>query len=271
MYPNGTEFSVRRGTVLTRAGTLQKKDVPVWLAGVVAVLLLIAAGTAYRAVASGIKAILSAPVELPVPLSAIPLRISGWAGDELAIPTVTKTYMEANFADDYISRRYMNKEEGLWADVYVVYCSSNPGGILGHQPLVCFPAHGWVHDQTVPSEIVSRSGRAVRCLIHRFHTPSPPFRQEVVLSFYVVNGQITLSERDFSTFLGRRPNISGDPARYIAQVQISSALEHSARAAASEMVDLILGFLPDQDGRVKAADLQDKSARSPQEAAADGQ
>ncbi len=270
MYPNGTEFSMRQGTVLTRARTWQK-GVPVWLAGVVAVLLLVAAGTAYRVMASGIRTILDAPVELPVPLNAVPSNIGNWAGKELDIPTVTRAYMKANFADDYISRRYVNKEEGLWADVYVVYCSSHPGGILGHQPLVCFPAHGWAHDQTVQSEIVSRSGRAVRCLIHRFHKPSPAFQQEVVLSFYVVNGQITLTERDFSTFLGRKPNMSGDPARYIAQVQISSTVEHSARAAASEMVDLILSLLPDEDGRVRAADLPDRSIRTAPGAAANSQ
>ncbi len=73
-----------------------------------------------------------------------------------------------------------------------------------------------------------------------------------MLNFYVLNGQITLNERDFSGFWGRRPNLSGDPARYVAQVQISSTLEHSARSAAAEMADTLLAFLPGPKDRAPA-------------------
>jgi len=76
--------------------------------------------------------------------------------------------------------------------------------------------------------------------------------QKVVLNFYILNGQFTTEENDFSGFLGRRPNIAGDPARYVAQVQISSVLENSVRTAAKDMTDLILDFLPDRNGIVKA-------------------
>ena len=120
-----------------------------------------------------------------------------------------------------------------------VYCASKPAGILGHQPRVCFPAHGWIHDDTTRSELDLRSGRRIECLIHRFHKPAPAYREVFVLSFWVLNGQITLSEDEFSGFFGRRPNVSGDPARYVAQVQISSTLEHSARSAASDLVEIV--------------------------------
>ena len=76
--------------------------------------------------------------------------------------------------------------------------------------------------------------------------------QIVVLNFYILNGQFTTEENDFSGLLGRRPNIAGDPARYVAQVQISSVLENSIRAAAKDMTDLILNFLPDKNSTVKA-------------------
>jgi len=222
------------------------------LAGILAVLLLIAAGVAYRAFASGMKDILGKPVELPVPLDQIPLNIGDWFGEDLPIPTTTREYMQTNFADDYVSRRYVNAKERIWADVYVVYCASKPAGILGHQPRICFPAHGWVADETTRSELDLRSGRRIECLIHRFHKPAPAYREVFVLSFWVLNGQITLSENEFAGFFGRRPNISGDPARYVAQVQISSTLEHSARSAAGDVVDTILTFLPDRNGQVKA-------------------
>jgi hypothetical protein len=39
----------------------------------------------------------------------------------------------------------------------------------------------------------------------------------------------------------------------VAQVQISSVLESSVRKAAQDVTDLVLNFLPDENGKVKAA------------------
>jgi len=62
----------------------------------------------------------------------------------------------------------------------------------------------------------------------------------------------------------RRPNLSGDLARYVAQVQIRSAnTEYPARALAAQVVETILRFLPDQDGRVAVADAPVDSAQAP--------
>jgi len=44
--------------------------------------------------------------------------------------------------------------------------------------------------------------------------------------------------------------------RYVAQVQISSVLENSVRTVAKDMTDLILDFLPDENGKVKATEFQ---------------
>jgi len=223
-------------------------------------MLLLGAGIVYRVAASGLQRIRDKPVKLPVPfLSAIPMEVGLWTGQERDLPSTTKEYMTDNFADDFVSRRYVNRAEGAWADVYVVYCSTYPSGLLGHRPDVCFPAHGWVRDQTTETEITTRSGQKIRCLSHQFHRSPPEYGQVSVLSFYVLNGQVTLRERDFSGFLDRTPNISGNPARYVAQVQISSMFEPSARAAARDLVDTILTFLPDQRGNVRAAPLFSQS------------
>jgi len=78
--------------------------------------------------------------------------------------------------------------------------------------------------------------------------------QTVVLNFYVLNGQPTAEENDFSGPLGRRLNIAGDPARYVAQVQISSEMKSSVLKMAEDVADLILDYLPDQNGKVRAVD-----------------
>jgi hypothetical protein len=246
MYSDRCNVEIRR---LSASGQRRSCGaVPLWAAGALAVLLLVGAGIAYRLGVTRFQE--PPPIAPPVSLAEIPIAVDGWVGQTLEIPSITEDYMRSNFADDYISRRYINEGRRLWADAYVVYCSSRPAGMLGHQPMVCFPAHGWIHDETSESEYQTRSGRRMRCLVHRFHKEAPDYGQVVVLNFYVLNGEVTLHERDFSGFFGRRPNISGNPAQYVAQVQISSVVEHSARALAAALTDSVLAILPDEHGQV---------------------
>jgi hypothetical protein len=225
---------------------------PVWFAWVLAVLLLVSAGIAYRVSANKLKVLGEEPIALPVPLSGFPTRIGNWIGSELPIPATTREYMERNYADDFFSRRYVNSADKTWVDVYVVYCSTRPGGILGHRPSVCYPAHGWLHESTETSQFTSQDRRQIDCLVQRFRQPLPAIGEVVVLSFYVRNGRMTAMESDFSGLFGRKFNIARDLSRYVAQVQISSVLESSVRKAAREVTDLVLDFLPDENGKIRA-------------------
>ena len=249
-------FKMLRSTSQARGG------LPGWFLWILAIVLLISAGVTYRILASHLELSADTAISLPVPLSAFPAKVGNWVGNDLPIRNTTKEYMQTHFADDFLSRRYVNAAANAWADVYIVYCSSRPASIAGHQPRVCYPGNGWVHDGTERSQFFSQSGRQILCLIHRFHKPAPMYEQIVVLNFYILNGQITTEEKDFSGLLDRRPNIAGDPARYVAQVQISSVLESSIRTAAKEMADVILDFLPDKDGKVKDAEFVQTPASS---------
>lgn len=231
------------------AGTCKKLN---WLIWTLTIFLLTSAGITYRVLASHLKLIIDKHVMLPIPLSKFPLQVGDWAGKELSIPNITKEYMESHFADDFLSRRYFNSITKAWADVYIVYCSSKPAGILGHRPQICYPAHGWIHDGTERSQFTSQNTQQMPCLLQRFHKPAPGYEQVVVLSFYILNGRITTNEDDFSNLFGRRPNIAGDPAYYVAQVQISSVLENSVHSITKSITDLIMDFLPDMNGNIKA-------------------
>jgi hypothetical protein len=202
--------------------------------------------------AAKLERIAKKPIKLPVPLSDFPLQIGSWSGKNLDIPSTTLEYMREHFADDYVSRRYTNSVTNDIADVYIVYCSSRPGGIVGHRPRRCYGGFGWIHDSTQTEQFTSQRGRQITCLIHRFHTPAPMNNQKVVMNFYILNGRLTANERDFSGLFGRRLNIAGDLARYVAQVQISSVSENPVRLMAKDTVELILDYLPDQDGNVRA-------------------
>jgi hypothetical protein len=234
---------------------------PLWFVWILAFVLLISAGITYRILAFNLERIAAKPIKLPVPLSDFPLQIGDWSGKDLDIPSTTLEYMKEHFADDYFSRRYKNTVTNDIADVYVVYCSSRPGGILGHKPQVCYRGYGWVHDSTQTEQFISQGGHQTTYLIHRFHTPSPMNNQKVVMNFYILNGRLTANEKDFSGLFGRRLNIAGDLARYVAQVQISSVSENSVRLMAKDAVDLILDYLPDQDGNVRAVQYNDTERR----------
>jgi EpsI family protein len=222
-------------------------NLPIWNASLLAIGLLLAAGISYRTLMSFTT---NNVINLPVALSNLPLEIGNWRGSELEIPAITREYMEKNFADDYISRRYINNQSGTWADIYVVYCSSRPGAMVAHQPLICYPGNGWIHDSTNKTQFTIQNGRNIDCQIHRFHKPAPASYQTVVLNFFIVNGNPTDNQKDFNRIIGRNFNFTRNPARYAAQVQISSISESAIVSAAADMTQTILNFLPNQDGKV---------------------
>jgi hypothetical protein len=155
--------------------------------------------------------------------------------------------------DEFLNRLYINESTNQWANIYIAY-SARPRTMFGHRPQVCYIGGGWIHDSTEPSEVISNFGRAIPCLVHRFHLPAPGYEERVVLNSYIVNGQLTNDESSFSATGWRTPNIAGNAARYIAQVQISSVLEKSIRTAAQDMTELILDFFPDKNGNVRVAE-----------------
>jgi len=235
-------YHIMKATRLGKTSTL-----PVW---VLATILVILSGVGYRVPASRLNLIVETSINLPVPLSAFPAEIGNWSGKDVPIPENT---LRVAGSDDFLNRLYINKTTNEWANVYIAYCA-RPRNMLGHQPDICYVGGGWVHDSTQQSQFISAEGRAVPCLIHRFHRPAPETDEVVVLNFYILNGQITADESGFSGVSWRTPNIAGNPARYVAQVQISSVLENSVRLAAKDITDIVLDYLPDGNGKVKAAE-----------------
>lgn len=224
--------------------------VPIWFAWFLAVLLLVSSGLTYRILATCLDIFVKTPVKLPVPLSAFPTQIDNWVGKDVPI---AESILRVAANDDSLNRLYVNEPDNQWVNVYIAY-TARPRTMLGHRPSVCYPAGGWVHDSTHEEELISNAGTRVPCLVHRFHKPTPNYEETVVLNFYIVNGQLTSDESVFSGIGFRTPNIAGDPARYAAQVQVSSVLENSVRAAVKDMVELMLDMFPDKDRKVKAAE-----------------
>ena len=221
---------------------------------IVALLLL---GGGYDLAMSRIRPVMTRRIALPVPLSTFPMEIGLWTGEDRPLtPDVER--IAGN--DDYLSRVYTNGATGEWARIYVAY-SARPRTMVGHRPQVCYVGGGWVHDETRADKVALTDGRVIPCLIHRFHKEGG---STVVLNYYVLNGVPTNDEGRFAGVGWRRPNIAGDPAWYVAQVQVSGG--SAVRKLATITGPHVLRHLPDQEGNVAAAkDLSDRSGRPPLE------
>ncbi len=217
------------------------RNIRLQLSWFVAVLSLFLAGAFYRSEARRLETISSIPARLPSPLSALPMMIGDWEGRDIEIPELVQK-VAAN--DDFVCRLYVNKLTGQWAQIYVCF-SSRPRTMIGHKPTVCYVSAGWVWDGSERSQVKCHDGSMIPCLIHRLHRPDSSGRELVVLNFYIINGQIHCDERAFSGISWRTPNIAGNCAHYVAQVQISSALEAFAFAAAADLAVTLVDFFPD--------------------------
>lgn len=219
---------------------------PIWI---LAAATLVLSGTVYRTFAASLKSITNKSTGLIVPLRNFPFEINGWSGQDVAIP---ESIQQVAQNDDFLNRTYINSLSNQWVNVYIAY-SGNPRTMLGHQPQACYVAGGWIHDDVRFSSFVSVEGTLIPCLLHRFRKPMPSHDEIVVLNFYILNGRLIANEDGFSGFGWRAPNIAGNPARYVAQVQISAPLENSVCAAAVDIADRVIDFFPDSNGNVKAA------------------
>jgi hypothetical protein len=256
MYAVGDKRRIK-GVELSSSVSRATGKTPVWFVWLLAALLLTGTGAIYRVLASRWE-LMAGSTTLHVPLDAFPKRIEKWVGEDVPIPA---NIQQVAGNDAFVNRLYRNRESGEWVNVYIAY-TGQPRTMLGHRPRICYVAGGWVHDGTESDQFTSRTGKKLSCLIHRFHRPAPDHEETVVLNFYIVNGRLTCDHRVFSGVGWRIPNIDGEPARYVTQVQISSALENSTRAAARDIAELIFDFFADEDDRVKAVEYSKPSVDS---------
>lgn len=220
---------------------------PVWA---LAVALVVFSGLVYRAAAKRLERLLLAPISLSVPLSRFPTELADWVGKDVSVP---QNILAVAQNDDFLSRLYTNNNTSQWANLYLVY-SAHPRLLLGHRPDVCYVGAGWILDGAEPVEVISNSSRNIPGLMYRFSTREPECNELVVFTFYILNGKLVANQKAFSGIGWRSPNVEGNPARYVTQVQISSALENSVLAAVRDLADFIIDFFPDEDGTVNAAE-----------------
>ena len=217
-----------------------------WWPWAVATAALLLCGAGYQVAMAWLRPMATRRIELPVPLKNLPLQVGAWVGQEGRLtPEVER--IAGN--DDYVSRTYVNTNTSESAYFYLAY-SARPRTMLGHQPQVCYTGSGWIHDETKPDELRLAGGQVLPCLVHRFHQEA---KRVVVVNYYVLNGVPTNEEERFAGVGWRLPNLAGDPAWYVAQVQVSGESEVAVRTLATVTARDVLDYLPDPQGKVAAA------------------
>lgn len=209
------------------------------IAGCIVILLI--GGVFYRQFSEYLQKAAAQPVSLDVPLKNLPIEINNWQGRDVPIPDEIVRVAQN---DDFVNRYYANSQHRISANLYIAF-SATPRTMLGHRPDVCYKGAGFNHEFTEEKILKSAAGLEFPCLVHKFSLGDKVI---YVLNFYILNGTITTNEGGFAGIAMRLPNIEGKIARYVAQVQISSDFQISTEQAAIDFTDIILEFLPDQNG-----------------------
>jgi EpsI family protein len=219
-------------------------------ATIVCAAALVGSGLVYRHYAEKWQRMLAQPVKLPIPLKAFPMKVGTWQGQDVEMSEAVKK-IAGN--DDYISRAYVNSRTGQVVYLYVAF-SGRPRNMRGHRPQVCYKGAGWNNTASDPVSVDLADGRRMEAMMHRFDRVTPSRQAVAVLNYYVVNGQVELTEEAFTGLGFRTPNLSGDLARYVAQVQISADQDSAILAAAKELCGPLFGFFPIGQGEVTTVD-----------------
>ena len=186
--------------------------------------------------------------QFPPQLTTIPLEINQWNGVDVEL---SEQIARIAGNDDFISRIYDHGLGKQWAFVYVAYWN-DPRLMLGHSSKICYTATGWTHESSNSIQFETSSGKTVPSTLHRFKKSETPDEETVVLDFYVTNGILSDEGKNSSGlhWIMRRPDKT--VSQYAAHIQISSSLESSVRQSAHDITDVILTYLPDENGVIAA-------------------
>lgn len=221
---------------------------------VIAALLLLFSGWAYRKEAQRLHAFGRVKVLPEISFKYFPRTIDGWEGRDQPI---SDTVLRIAANDDYVCRNYRNVEKQLNASLYIAY-TCEPMRMLGHRPQICYPANGWILEATDTDHLTMANAVDTPVLIHRFYKPGLADEHIVVLNYYIVNGTVTADHAAISGLKWRRRRMPSGQPSYVAQVQISSDGAAAAHELAQTLADQILFHLP--KGQNKSGTVKDDAA-----------
>ena len=243
---------------------LRKAGLMRWRPYAVVIVALLLLGGGYDLAMSRIRPMMTEQIELvdemgrPVPLSTFPMRIDPWEGERQAL---TPDVEQVAGNDDYVIRVYTNDFTHEVARLYIAY-AGRPRNM--HDLEVCLRSGGYIIDDKRFGQLRLDDGPDVPCIIYRCHKlvdgqPTEPLH---IINYYVLNGEPTNDRSDFGGLGWRLPNLAGDPAWYVAKIQVSGNSEAAVLKLATITAPHVLQHLPDQEGKVAAEGLSPAEAQS---------
>jgi EpsI family protein len=213
-----------------------------WKSYTVAFCLIIVSGVAFHYLYAAFNTE-GVTVVLEKPLATFPKTIGDWDSNELPI---SDAVLKVANNDDYVSRSYYNTKTRQAVNLYIAY-TKTPRAMHGHRPDICYKGNGWENDFTNETTITSSDGTIIPCLLHRFYKTGLNASEIYVLNYYVVNGQLTNEEKDFSGLRWQIPKDRLGKSNFVTQVQINAVSERSVRDFATAIGDLVLDHMPKKD------------------------
>jgi EpsI family protein len=121
------------------------------------------------------------------PLSAFPLEIEGWYGENLSLDLRQVSLLGV---DDYLYRRYRDAS-GQVVELYIGYYATQRNGDTMHSPKNCLPGSGW---EPVHSKVLSIIVPTSEAFIVNEYLVEKGLDRRLVLYWYQGRGRVVASE-----------------------------------------------------------------------------
>jgi len=211
---------------------------------VVGVILLMASGVGFRALAARYASVGRAT---PIPkgtLAHLPLELGDWMGVDVPLE---QAIIKGTDTDDHLNRNYVRRNGMAAVSVFIGY-GVNIRDLMPHRPEVCYGGAGWMRADTRKIELTLPDGTALPCQLHRFNRGVLESRQVVVANYYIISGEYC---GDVSLLRSKAGQLRTDGA-YAAQVQVAAAAgafadaaEEAVRAFVADSGPLVYKLLED--------------------------
>lgn len=179
----------------------------------VALMLLVGSGTAFRALASYYaRSATSVPIP-PGTLARFPIHLGDWEGQEVPMD---QRVVQATDADQILNRRYHRAGGRESVALFVAY-GVRLRDLAPHRPEVCYPGAGWTLRDHQTLDLKAADGSTLPCRLMQFEKGGLQVQRIRVLNYYIVDGQCW-SDVSLLRSKAWRANAEGS---YSAQVQIT--------------------------------------------------
>lgn len=188
-----------------------------WAASLVAVVVLLGTGGAYRLLAARYASIAGSAPIAPDALRQLPLTIGSWKGEEVEL---NQRIIQATDTDAHVSRVYQ-KTAGMERVSLWIAFGERFRDLMPHRPEVCYPGAGWVLNDVETYEFPTTDNQSVESRILEFHRGVLQDQRVAVLNFFILDGEFL---PDVSGLRAQARAFRRD-ASYVAQIQIARRLE----------------------------------------------